>query len=70
MEQKHIKQPAADINAIRWNGKKCSKMIPIKEVPRLTRPKVYRCDSRSAAITAMGFEDSDSKDCDPIDSDS
>ena len=35
-----------------------------------TRPKVYRCDSRSAAITAMGFEDSDSKDCDPIDSDS
>ena len=36
----------------------------------LTRPKVYRCDSRSAAITAMGFEDSDSKDCDPIDSDS
>ena len=35
-----------------------------------TRPKVYRCDIRSAAITAMGFEDSDSKDCDPIDSDS
>ena len=35
----------------------------------ITRPKVYRCDRRSVAITAMGFEDSDSKDCDHIDSD-
>ena len=30
-----------------------------------TRPKVYRCDTRSAAITAMDFEDSDSMDSDP-----
>ena len=31
-----------------------------KTIQKLTRPKVYRCDIRSAAITAMGFEDSDS----------
>ena len=27
-------------------------------VDMLTRPKVYRCGNKSAAITAMDFEDS------------
>ena len=31
-----------------------------------TRPKVYRCNTRSAAIPAMDFEDSDTMDSDSL----